>query len=78
MDQLDKADLQMLFEQRQDACISIYMPTHRIDPEIQQEPIRLKNLVSAAESQLAARGKRTPEIRPLLAPAQALIDNRQF
>jgi hypothetical protein len=78
MDQLDKADLQMLFEQRQDVCISLYMPTHHVGADIQQEPIRLKNLLSAAESQLAALGKRTPEIRQLLAPARALIDNRQF
>jgi hypothetical protein len=78
MDQLNKADLQMLYEQRHDACISLYMPTHHVGADIQQEPIRLKNLLNTAESHLAALGKRTPEIRHLLAPAQALIDNRQF
>jgi hypothetical protein len=30
-------------------CISIFMPTHRLGREVQQDPIRLKNLLGEAE-----------------------------
>ena len=31
-------------------CVSIYMPTHRVGREMQQDPIRLKNLLSETAS----------------------------
>ena len=37
-------------------AVSILMPAHRAGPEIRQDPIRLKNLVRDAETELAARG----------------------
>ena len=58
--------------------ISLYMPTHRVGREIQQDPIRLKNLLSQAEQRLADRGLRIPEVEAVLKSAQTLQMNGQF
>src|SRR5256885_16993441 len=34
-------------------CVSIYMPTHRSYPDVQQDAIRYKNLVRQVEDRLA-------------------------
>jgi len=62
----------------QGRCVSIFMPTHRVGPETQQDPIRLKNLLAQAEERLLAAGLRTPEARQLLAPAHALLSDGLF
>ena len=78
MDHFTRESLTDLVTDVTGPCISIYMPTERKGPETQQGPIRLKNLLSQVEEALAALGERTPDIRDLLAPAQALLDNTQF
>jgi hypothetical protein len=54
------------------------MPTHCTGFEIQQDPIRLKNLLGKAEERLLARGLRTPEARELLEPAEKLLQDSLF
>jgi hypothetical protein len=54
------------------------MPTHRVGQEIQQDPIRLKNLLGEAEERLLARGLRTPEAQELLEPAEKLLQDGLF
>src|SRR5680860_777342 len=49
-------------------AVSIYLPTHRVGPEIQQDPIRLRNLLQDARGRLAAEGMRGPEADALLRP----------
>jgi hypothetical protein len=49
------------------------MHTHRVDPGIQQDPIRLKNLLGEAEKRLIDAGMRSPEARSLLEPAHRLL-----
>jgi hypothetical protein len=44
------------------------MPTHPVGREGQQDAVRLKNLVTAAENQLIARGMRGVEAREFLGP----------
>lgn len=60
------------------ACVSIYLPTHRANPEAKQDPIRLKNLLGEAEKRLAAAGLRTPDVRQLVSPAEALLPQHNF
>jgi hypothetical protein len=48
--------------------LSIYMPTHRAGSEVQQNPIRLSNLLREAENQLISLGMRTPDARDFLEP----------
>lgn len=54
------------------------MPTHRAGREIQQDPLRLKNLLSGAEKHLLASGLCTPDAKELLEPAQRLLQNSHF
>ena len=75
---LTRQELRTLVEQRGEACVSIYMPTHRAGAEIQQDPIRLKNLLREAEETLVTRGLRSPEAGELLEPAQKLLDDYEF
>jgi hypothetical protein len=75
---LSKSELRTLLEHQDGWCVSIYMPTHRAGPDIQQDPIRLKNLLSEAEERLTEAGVRAAEARALLAPAQELADLSVF
>lgn len=75
---LSKSELRALVDHQDGWCVSIYMPTHRAGPDIQQDPIRLKNLLSEAEERLTEAGVRAAEARALLAPAQELADLSVF
>ena len=59
-------------------AVSIFLPTHRAGPEIQQDSIRLKNLVKQAERQLLAESGRGASARELLAPVTNLLDDAAF
>lgn len=78
MDLFTRDDLRLLIDQQQGPCVSLFMPTHRAGPAIRQDPIRLKNLLRAAEEQLAARGMRAADARALLSPARDLLDDELF
>jgi hypothetical protein len=78
MNLLSKEELKILIEKAQGRCVSIYMPTHRIPPETKQDPIRFKNLLRQAEERLKATGLRSPEIKKLLKPANALVKDGLF
>lgn len=71
-------DLKTLIEQAQGLCVSIYMPTVRMSAEVQQNPIRFKNLLRQAEEQLAANGMRQTEARDLLAIAETELGHEDF
>jgi hypothetical protein len=57
--------------------VSIYLPTHTAGREIRQDPIRLKNLLSALQERLAAIWRR-PEIEEFLGPAESLVGDEEF
>lgn len=59
-------------------CVSIYLPTHKTGEEVQQDPIRLKNLLTQAVEQLKNREVREKEIDDLLDDARKLLDNPKF
>jgi len=69
---LRKPDLQRLIQERGDPAVTITMPTHRAGDQIQQDPIRLKNLLDEAEERLHTWGMRTAEARSLLEPIRDL------
>src|SRR5258706_6162776 len=71
-------ELRQLAETHGGTCVSLYMPTHREGPEVQQDPIRLKNLLAEAERRLLAAGMRTPDIQAILAPAGELVAPHNF
>src|SRR5687768_3300129 len=78
MDILNPADLKSLIAQQGKWCVSLYMPTHRVGREQQQDPIRLKNLLAQAEAKLLANGLRRPEVQKLMRPAEELLWNKDF
>jgi hypothetical protein len=78
MDILNPTDLKSLIAPQGQWCISLYLPTHRVGREQQQDPIRLKNLLAEAETKLLANGLRRPEVQKLMRPAEELLWNKDF
>jgi hypothetical protein len=78
VDVIRRTDLQRLALGRHGPCVSVFLPTHRAGPEVQQAPIRLKNLLRQATDALKSDGVRAPEIDRLLAPLRRLLDDRLF
>jgi Bacterial archaeo-eukaryotic release factor family 7 len=78
MDMLNPTALKSLIAQHGKWCVSIYMPTHPVGRDQQQNPIRLKNLLAEAETKLLANGLRRPEAQKLMLPAEELLWNRDF
>ncbi len=58
--------------------VSLYMPAHRAGRDIEQDPIRFKNLLKEAEDRLLEKGMRSPDVRALLEPAQNLLQDPDF
>ncbi len=75
---LSRTELRSLAATAAPFCVSIYMPTHRAGPEVQQEPIRLRNLLAEAERRLTAAGMRAADARELVAPADTLVPRHNF
>jgi hypothetical protein len=78
VDILHPENLQTLLNETQDICISIYLPTHSVGREQQQDPIRFKNLLKEARERLKMRTMRQPDIEALLAPAEQLLSDEYF
>jgi len=78
MQLLPHSVLQSLSQHSGDRAISMYLPTHIKGAEIQQDPIRLKNLLSEAEEQLQQLDTPESEIRKLLDPMSKLLGDEEF
>ena len=78
MDTFNKEQLQELARTHENPSVSLFMPTYRVESEQAQNPIRFKNLLKEAQSQLKEVGHREPEIERLLAPAKELMDQESF
>jgi hypothetical protein len=70
--------LQELLNENKDICVSIYLPTHPVGREQQQDPVRFKNLLTETRGQLEARGMRKPEAEAFLKPADELLSDSHF
>lgn len=77
-DGFSRDDLQKLMEEREGLYVSIYMPTYKVGKEIEQNSIRLKNLLNQAEEDLTGRGMGAADAQAMLASARALIDDRSY
>lgn len=77
MKNLSNEELGVLMQTPGDPAVSIYMPTQR-KGDIEQNQIRLKNLLRDADNQLLEYGLRTPDARGLLEPAQQLVPDLPF
>ena len=71
-------ELRTLTASAQAPCVSIYMPTHRLPTENQQDRTRLKNLIRQAQESLQAYGLRPAEAESLLEPVTKLLETISF
>lgn len=78
MERLSKENLQTLIDHSATPSISLFLPTHEISSEAEQDPIRLKNLLGEVEDTLGDRGYTPLDITDLLAPIHALVDDHNF
>lgn len=80
MNILPKSELRLLLEKKSETCssVSIFMPTYRVGADIQQNPVRLRNLLREAEERLVESDLRPAEARKLLAPLQQLLSDSPF
>ncbi len=78
MDILNPTDIKSLIAQQGKWCISLYIPTHRVGREQQQDPIRLKNSLAEAETKLLVNGLRRPQVEELMQPAEELLWRDSF
>lgn len=59
---MNQQDVRLLQKMTGHPCLTITLPTHRTTPENQQDPVRLKNLVTEAKNRLLSEfGKRDVE-----------------
>ena len=71
-------DIRALLSPENKPWVSIYMPTHRRGREVEQDPIRFKNLLKLASQRLADYGMKANEAEELLAPAAQLLEDILF
>ncbi|WP_322496885.1 hypothetical protein [Chloroflexus sp.] len=70
-------DVKLLQSIRSDPSLTITLPTHRTSPDNKQDPIRVKNLVTAAANRLTdTYGKRAVE--PILRRLEALAGDIDY
>ncbi|WP_333683690.1 baeRF3 domain-containing protein [Pontibaca methylaminivorans] len=70
-------DYPTLLAEREPPCLSLYQPTHRTNPDRQQDRIRFRNLVRELEASLQQKYPKR-EIAPLLAPFHDLAEDTEF
>lgn len=75
---LSQSEFRALSESASDRALSIYLPTHTAGPDIQQDPIRLKNLLSESEAKLGEAGMSEDAVKQLLKEARALLEDHHF
>jgi len=71
-------EIQYLITHHDQPCVSLYMPTHRSGRDIEQDPIRFKNLLKQAEAGLTEAGYRTSEARQILEGPRQFLDDGSF
>ena len=58
-------------------CVSLYLPTHRTEPDRREDPIRYRKLVQTAEERLRAKHP-AGQVQAILRKFHALTDDTAF
>jgi hypothetical protein len=77
-DRITRDTVISLLQHQEERAISIFLTTQRSGPDIQQNPIRFKNLLTRAEEQAEALGMRDRKMEKLFEPAKKLIEETPF
>ena len=75
---LSRSEIDTLATSQGQWCVSIYMPTHRVSVETQQDRILFKDLLKQAQTHLEEQRVRTVDAVDLLRPAAELLDQHDF
>jgi len=75
---LTRTDLSRLLDEQANPAVSAFLPTHVAGREIQQDPIRLRNLLHEARGLLEKQGMRGTEAEDMLRPAYDLVEDGLF
>jgi hypothetical protein len=67
-----------LIRQENPNCVSIFLPTHIKGEDVQQDIIRLKNLIRQASNELYENGLRDEVIEDMLFDTKALLNDTEF
>lgn len=67
-----------LAEQEHDLCVSIYMKTHKVGEEVQQDPIRLKNLLDETRDRLKEKDVNDLKAEQMLEEPRKLLEKPSF
>ncbi len=78
METLTREVLDRLAATEDAPCATVLMPTHPTMQQNAQDPIRLKNLLQAAERDLASLGVRPAAAREQLQPLRSLLEDTLF
>lgn len=71
---IPQEDLKRFVESPPAPCVSIHLPTERVDPKGKNNYLRFKNLKRMAEKEFLDHGLRKTEIGELLAPLEKLLE----
>ncbi|MGD8427631.1 MAG: hypothetical protein PVH63_08360 [Balneolaceae bacterium] len=75
---ITRNDILKIAKQEHDVCISIYLRTHKMGEEVQQDPIRLKNLLNEASAKLKNLEIAEQRIQKLLKKPKELLSKPLF
>lgn len=78
MDLFNREELKTLAQTEADVHVSLYMPTIRVEADLDQNHIRLKNLLKQSRQKLKDAGKREEDIDSLLSDVQSRVDDKAF
>lgn len=78
MHRLTRDRVRFLAAREENNCVSMYLPTHRAGPEVRQNPIAFRGLLSDARRALAAREVPQERAEATLRRAEELVDDREF
>jgi len=78
LNRLTTSDLKRLYSTRQPALVSLYLPLAVGGKETEQGSIRLKNLLSEAELELAKLGQSFVDIKHMLRPLHQTLNEPEF
>src|SRR5690625_5086679 len=75
---ISRASIKFLIDRTHDLNLTITLPTHKKGEEVQQDPIRFKNLLSEAESQLLEKGMKRLDVEEILKRPRQLLEDYHF
>lgn len=78
MDIFTKEELKELALTQASPCVSLYMPTFHVEAELQQNPIRFKNLLRKGRQQLHDEGYREQEVEQVMGHLQGAAEASDF